>query len=379
MNNTQLNFTCTTDTKFNNLYAKGFSYYGYFCFSGELQDFNSLLTSNGFSSINHLEVGRTFYSTNESGTLTIVFTEEDIITQNRHLINFSLFHKEDDCAKKFIDSIEKILVKNKVFAITSLDFYKINYIYLSKTNTIESNFISIRNTEYDSIRPELYPDIDIPKLADRFTEAKENLLLLLGKPGIGKTSFIKYYIAYTYKKYQNTGKSVNFTYVNSQDILDRSDFWSMVIDSTEEESTNKANILILDDLDLIIEPRNDGNRSKFMTQVLSYTDGVFSQKSNKILLSSNRELHRVDEALTRPGRCFDSLLLNPLSYDEAISLWVNLLNNKEEDFAIKFKGFETVTQAELMSFHQHMHRESTPQKTYMRKNVSVTFNNKVGF
>jgi hypothetical protein len=103
----------------------------------------------------------------------------------------------------------------------------------------------------------------------------------------------------------------------------------------------------------------------FMNNVLSFTDGIFEKKT-KIIITTNQPITQIDAAVIRPGRCFDFLTLNPLTYDEACDLWVGVLKGNKEQFVQLYGGQDTVTQASLMSDYERM-QHSFIERSYIKR------------
>jgi hypothetical protein len=56
-----------------------------------------------------------------------------------------------------------------------------------------------------------------------------------------------------------------------------------------------------------------------MTKLLNVSDGLVPLLRKKIIFSTNLEnLSKIDAAIMRPGRCFDTVVFRQLSHEEAI-------------------------------------------------------------
>lgn len=88
---------------------------------------------------------------------------------------------------------------------------------------------------------------------------------------------------------------------------------------------NGYDAIVLEDIDYDLNSRKEGNT--FMYKLLNSSDGIISSNNKKIILSTNLpSVKDVDEALLRPGRCFDVLKTR------------NLTRNESEDFLKNFNS-----------------------------------------
>lgn len=91
--------------------------------------------------------------------------------------------------------------------------------------------------------------------------------------------------------------------------------------------------LIMEDADTFLAKRKDGNT--MMHKFLNVSDGLVSAADKKLVFSTNLEnISDIDDALLRPGRCFDVINFRPLSRVEALKVieevGVGTLPDKEE-------------------------------------------------
>jgi hypothetical protein len=83
-----------------------------------------------------------------------------------------------------------------------------------------------------------------------------------------------------------------------------------------EERKSRIPLIVIEDSDLLISKREDHN--SLMAQLLNELDGISSSNGRKIIFTTNKmNLQHVDEALLRPGRCFDKIFFHNLSPAEA--------------------------------------------------------------
>jgi SpoVK/Ycf46/Vps4 family AAA+-type ATPase len=141
---------------------------------------------------------------------------------------------------------------------------------------------------------EMYPFLKGESLGDyydRYMESSANILLLIGPPGTGKTTFIRGLLAH-----RNASAIVTY----DAGILD-------------------TQVMVLEDSDAFLKSRSDGNT--MMHRFLNVGDGLVTTKGKKMIFSTNLpSIRDIDSALIRPGRCFDIVTFDALNYDEAKKL-----------------------------------------------------------
>ena len=160
---------------------------------------------------------------------------------------------------------------------------------------------------------EMYPWLGDERLTDyydRFMDSDASILLLIGPPGTGKTTFIRGLL-------QHTKQSALVTY---DSILLEKDY---VFASFVE---GDRSIMVLEDADNFLGARSEGNN--MMHKFLNVGDGLVSTKNKKMIFSTNLpSIQDIDPALIRPGRCFD--IVN-----------FSLFNQEQADILVKKLGVE---------------------------------------
>lgn len=157
---------------------------------------------------------------------------------------------------------------------------------------------------------EMYPFLKGESLAsyyDRYMSSSANILLLIGPPGTGKTTFIRGLLAH-----RNCSAIVTY----DAGILEKDGFFARFIE-------DDAEIMVLEDSDAFLKSRSDGNT--MMHRFLNVGDGLVTTKGKKMIFSTNLpSIRDIDSALVRPGRCFDIVTFDELQSADAQKLATKL-------------------------------------------------------
>jgi DNA polymerase III delta prime subunit len=147
-----------------------------------------------------------------------------------------------------------------------------------------------------------------------FMASRSSVLILIGPPGTGKTTFIKEII-------RNSGTGAMVTY--DTDLLFTDGFFASFM---ADEDTD---LLILEDADVVMKSRKEGN--SMMHKFLNASDGLVSLPRKKIIFTTNLpSVKDVDDALLRKGRCFDVMQFRLLTKEEASVVSKNYYGEKQE-------------------------------------------------
>ena len=197
---------------------------------------------------------------------------------------------------------------------------------------------------------EMYPFLNGESLGDyydRYMESSANILLLIGPPGTGKTTFIRGLLAH-----RNCSAIVTY----DAGILEKDGFFAKFIE-------DDAEVMVLEDSDAFLKSRSDGNT--MMHRFLNVGDGLVTTKGKKMIFSTNLpSIRDIDSALVRPGRCFDIVTFDALNLEQAHKL-ADKLNVK---LPVRPRGKETKDYSIAEVFNQQSDNSSKSQ-----------VNRKVGF
>lgn len=134
----------------------------------------------------------------------------------------------------------------------------------------------------------------------------KGLVLLHGKPGTGKTSYIRY-LATT------ISKNIIFLPPNLASAITNPDLISLLID-------NPNSIFVIEDAEQIISAR-ESNENSPVSGLLNLADGLLSDCLNiQIICSFNTDISKVDNALLRKGRLIAKYEFKELECQKANAL-----------------------------------------------------------
>jgi len=199
-------------------------------------------------------------------------------------------------------------------------------------NRLDEQSRDIEPKDLNYISEKYYPYINTTIMFDQFFTGAENILLLVGEPGLGKSKMSTLALKYAYENpdkipYDKIADNpslenqfISCAYVKSIDVLVNDQFWRNI-------EARKTDFVIIDDLDYMLTKRDsetssqeDAQKNIFLNQFLSFTDGVEKNKT-KFIITTNQKYDDIDSALLRKGRLFDIIELRHMSKDEGLAIW----------------------------------------------------------
>lgn len=196
-------------------------------------------------------------------------------------------------SKEFTDSIYTLLKKNFIIAPCYIE-----WVYTSGGDSVNVPLLGEKLPI-----SEMYPFLNgepVEQFYDRFMNSSASILLLIGPPGTGKTTFIRGLL-------HHTAKNAIVTY--DEKLLEKDYIFARFIE-------DDVAVMVLEDADNFLKSRRDGN--SFMHRFLNVGDGLITVKGKKLVFSTNLpSISDIDPALVRPGRCFDILNFDLYNKEQA--------------------------------------------------------------
>lgn len=177
----------------------------------------------------------------------------------------------------------------------------------------------------------------------RLNQKKDKgLVLLHGKPGTGKTSYIRYLLA-------SLKKEVIFLPPNLATEITNPALMSFLIE-------NPNSVFVIEDAENIVIDREQGGGSA-VSALLNLSDGLLSDCLNiQILCSFNTDISKVDSALLRKGR-----LIAKYEFKELETRKAQTLSNK--------LGFQTIINQPMTLTAIYNQGEKDFRQTEQKRNV----------
>ena len=255
-----------------------------------------------------------------------------------------------DSAERGDAAIEDILAEFRQHEFRDISF-SLNWRFLDGKGHIARASTEERTSA--NLLDEAYPLLgSVSAFIDQYLEAPETVLVLQGSPGTGKTRLIRAILGAISGR---SGETAEVLYTGDSAVLESDEVFLEFI-------TDSHSAFVVEDADHLLKPRSGGNQT--LHRFLNIADGIASAHGKKIIFSTNLpNIHDIDDALVRPGRCFAHLYLENLQVVEALELLDRLCRDSPERHApalaaLDVAGRKSLSVAEVYAAH----RNAGPQR-----------------
>ncbi len=167
-------------------------------------------------------------------------------------------------------------------------------------------------------------------LIRRLNDEDRGLVIFYGKPGTGKTTYIRFLSA-------NTKKTKLFVPASLVNKIGSPEFLSLLKDF-------KNSILILEDADSILKKRGS-DEENVISNLLNLADGMLSDFFHvQVICTFSKEFNQFDPGMIRKGRLLASYYFKELTLDKVVALFNHL--------GYKSKPEHEMTLADIFNFEQ---------------------------
>jgi len=237
------------------------------------------------------------------------FTTNLMVLIQEPNVLIEVYAKRRKLEVELMGSVEEVLAWQKIFESKFVKAENlITWVYNTRGDEVQIplNYRPLINSAYPWIKE------NPSNFITNYLSSDASILILIGPPGTGKTTFIKNII-------HQSGGGARVSY--SEDILAGDDFFAQFIDGDDD-------IMVMEDADNFLASRQDGNT--MMHKFLNVSDGLISAASKKIIFSTNLpNISDIDPALMRPGRCFDTIQFRKLTREESKQVYTEVNSDRQ--------------------------------------------------
>ena len=185
----------------------------------------------------------------------------------------------------------------KTIKVHDLMAFTTNGPVINTTELIETN----QQLALDCFYP--WMESSVEDYANAFMNSNSSVLILFGKPGLGKSTFLRSLMYFS--KRPEVAICANSNAMLDPNIVS----WI--------GSQGRDAFVVLEDADLLIKGDRQTDGNQMISSILNLADGIVKNGLKLVISTNLPSLKSLDPALMRAGRMFDALEFRPLTIDEA--------------------------------------------------------------
>jgi len=172
------------------------------------------------------------------------------------------------------------------------------------------------------------------KIVNKLNEKNgKGIILLHGKPGTGKTTYIRHLTSLVEKE-------IIFLPNNMVDVLATPEFIPFMMKYPNS-------ILIIEDAEKVVRNRNGNGNETAVSNLLNLSDGILGDcLKTQIVATFNTDRNLIDKALLRKGRLIAEYMFDDLCIDKTNKLFKSL--------GIKYKPNKSMTLSDIYNYEDNL-------------------------